>query len=88
MRIKLDVIEFHLLRPIVRGLAKLKIPPIIGSALLLLSIVGLIGYGAFFLAAPVVFWAAPPLFSGARTAIERGLKLGQTCAGWRGSPWH
>src|SRR4030095_17193633 len=29
----------YLLRPIVRGLAKLKIPPLIGGALLLLSIV-------------------------------------------------
>ena len=46
----------YLLRPIVRGIAKLKIPPIIGSALLLLSLVGLVGYAASFLAAPVAGW--------------------------------
>jgi hypothetical protein len=42
----------------------------------------------FFLAAPLVFLAAPPVFSAARAAIERGMKLGQTCVGWKGSPWH
>ena len=46
----------YLLRPIVRGLAKLKIHPLIGSALLLLSLVGGIGYGASFLAAPAAGW--------------------------------
>jgi predicted PurR-regulated permease PerM len=54
--IVLALLLSYLLRPIVRGLAKMKIPPIIGSALLLLSIVGLIGYGTFFLATPAASW--------------------------------
>jgi predicted PurR-regulated permease PerM len=54
--IVLALLLSYLLRPIVRGIAQLKIPPIIGSALLLLSLVGLIGYGASFLAAPAAGW--------------------------------
>ncbi|MEO6970723.1 MAG: AI-2E family transporter [Chthoniobacterales bacterium] len=46
----------YLLRPIVRGLAKIKIPPLIGSALLLLSLVGAIGYGVSLLATPAAGW--------------------------------
>ncbi|MEO7166265.1 MAG: AI-2E family transporter [Chthoniobacterales bacterium] len=46
----------YLLRPIVRALAKVKIHPLLGSALLLLSLVGAIGYGASFLAAPASGW--------------------------------
>jgi len=46
----------YLLRPIVRGLAKIKIPPLIGSALLLLWLVGAIGYGVSLLAAPAAGW--------------------------------
>jgi predicted PurR-regulated permease PerM len=46
----------YLLRPIVRGLAALKIPPVIGSALVLLSLASALGYGASFLAAPVGGW--------------------------------
>jgi predicted PurR-regulated permease PerM len=54
--IVLALLLSYLLRPIVRGLAKLKITPIIGSALLLLSIVGLIGYGTSFLAMQAASW--------------------------------
>jgi predicted PurR-regulated permease PerM len=46
----------YLLRPIVRGFAKIKIPPLIGSALTLLSLAGTIGYGASFLALPAADW--------------------------------
>ena len=46
----------YLLRPIVRGLARLKIPPLIGGALLLISLVAALGYGASFLAAPAASW--------------------------------
>ncbi len=46
----------YLLRPIVRALAKVKIHPLLGSALLLISLVGAIGYGASFLAAPASGW--------------------------------
>jgi predicted PurR-regulated permease PerM len=54
--IVLALLLSYLLRPIVRGIAKLKIPPIIGSALLLISLVGLLAYGASFLAAPAAGW--------------------------------
>ena len=46
----------YLLRPIVRGLAEMRIPPSIGSALLLLSLIGAAGYSFSFLAAPAAGW--------------------------------
>ena len=46
----------YLLRPIVRGLARIKIPPLVGAALLLLTLVGALGYGASFLTAPAAGW--------------------------------
>jgi len=46
----------YLLRPIVRFLAKIKIPSFIGSALILLSVVLMIGYAISVLAAPVAGW--------------------------------
>ncbi len=46
----------YLLRPVVRILAKAKIPPLIGAALLLISLVGLMSYGISFLAAPAAGW--------------------------------
>ena len=46
----------YLLRPIVRVLAKLKIPPLVGSALVLLSLIALISYAASLLAAPAASW--------------------------------
>src|SRR5689334_20854186 len=46
----------YLLRPIVRFLARIKIPPIIGAALLLLSLVATIAYAFSLLAAPAAGW--------------------------------
>jgi predicted PurR-regulated permease PerM len=46
----------YLLRPIVRFLAKAKIPPIIGAALLLLTLAATIAYGFSLLAAPAAGW--------------------------------
>lgn len=46
----------YLLRPIVRVLAKLKIPPLIGSALVLLSLMALLSYGLSLLATPAAGW--------------------------------
>ena len=46
----------YLLRPIVRFLTKIKIPPFIGSALILLSVVLMIGYAISVLAAPAAGW--------------------------------
>ncbi len=54
--IVLALLLSYLLRPIVRGLARLRISSHIGSALLLLSLVGGIGYAASFLAAPAAGW--------------------------------
>ncbi len=54
--IVLALLLSYLLRPIVRVLAKAKIPLLIGSALVLLSLVGLFGYGVSFLAAPAAGW--------------------------------
>lgn len=54
--IVLALLLSYLLRPIVRALARLRISSHIGSALLLLSLVGGIGYAASFLAAPAAGW--------------------------------
>ena len=48
----------YLLRPIVRGLARLKIPLPVSSALLLIGFFGLIGYGISTLATPTAGWLA------------------------------
>ncbi|MDQ3199912.1 MAG: AI-2E family transporter [Verrucomicrobiota bacterium] len=54
--IVLALLLSYLLRPIIRALARLKIPPLLGAALVLLSLVGGIGYGISFLAAPASGW--------------------------------
>jgi predicted PurR-regulated permease PerM len=46
----------YLLRPIVRGLAQLKVPLSVGAALLLIGFFGLVGYGISALATPTVEW--------------------------------
>ena len=53
----------YLLRPIVRILGKARIPPLIGAALLLVSLVGLTSYGISFLAAPAASWLAKAPYS-------------------------
>ncbi len=54
--IVLALLLSYLLRPIVRGLARAKIPSVLGAAILLLSLVGMFGYGVSFLAAPAAGW--------------------------------
>ncbi|MEO8440304.1 MAG: AI-2E family transporter [Spartobacteria bacterium] len=54
--IVLALLLSYLMRPVVRTMAKIKIPPLLGAALLLLSLVGLIGYGVSLLAAPAAGW--------------------------------
>lgn len=46
----------YLLRPIVRGLAKIRISTHIGAALLLLSLIGVFAYSLSFLVAPAAGW--------------------------------
>src|SRR5437588_4899239 len=45
-----------LLRPIVRGLARLKIPLPVGAAFILIGLLALVGYGISALATPAVAW--------------------------------
>jgi predicted PurR-regulated permease PerM len=46
----------YLLRPIVRGLARLKIPLPVGAAFILIGLLALIGYGISALATPAAAW--------------------------------
>lgn len=48
----------YLLRPIVRGLARFKIPPLLGSALILLALLSAVTVGISALAAPASGWLA------------------------------
>jgi predicted PurR-regulated permease PerM len=54
--IVLALLLSYLLRPIVRALVKVKINPLVGAALLLLTLVGSVGYGVSFLAVPAAGW--------------------------------
>jgi predicted PurR-regulated permease PerM len=54
--IVLALLLSYLLRPIVRGLAGLKIPLSMGAALLLIGFFGLVGYGISVLATPTAEW--------------------------------
>ena len=54
--IVLALLLSYLLRPIVRGLAKLKIPLVVSAAVILIGLLVLVGYGISVLAAPTVAW--------------------------------
>jgi predicted PurR-regulated permease PerM len=54
--IVLAVLLSYLLRPIVRAISKAKIPPILGSALVLIGAVAVLAYGLSFLAGPAAGW--------------------------------
>src|SRR5215510_235061 len=54
--IVLALLLSYLLRPIVRGLAQLKIPLAVGAAFILIGLLALVGYGMSALAAPAVAW--------------------------------
>jgi predicted PurR-regulated permease PerM len=54
--IVLALLLSYLLRPIVRGLAQIKIPLPVSAALLLIGFFGLIGYGISVLATPTAEW--------------------------------
>jgi predicted PurR-regulated permease PerM len=54
--IVLALLLSYLLRPVVRGLARLHVPTPVGAAIILLTFVGLIGYAVSFLAAPAAGW--------------------------------
>lgn len=46
----------YLFRPIVRALAKVKIPPVLGAAVVLLSLLALLGYAVSTIATPLAGW--------------------------------
>ena len=54
--IVLALLLSYLLRPIVRGLAKFKIPLAVGAAFILIGLFALVGYGISALATPAVGW--------------------------------
>lgn len=54
--IVLALLLSYLLRPIVRGLTRLRIPTGIGAAIILLSLIAAFGYGMSFLATPAADW--------------------------------
>ena len=54
--IVLALLLSYLLRPIVRGLGKLKIPVAVSAAVILIGLLVLVGYGISALAAPTVAW--------------------------------
>jgi predicted PurR-regulated permease PerM len=54
--IVLALLLSYLLRPIVRGLARLKIPPPVGAALILIGLLAVVGSGISALATPTVTW--------------------------------
>src|SRR5207247_4070049 len=54
--IVLALLLSYLLRPIVRGLARLKIPLPVSTAFILIGLLALVGYGISALAAPTVAW--------------------------------
>ncbi len=54
--IVLALLLSYLFKPALRGLAKLKIHPALGAAILMFGIIGGVGYGISFLAPPVAGW--------------------------------
>jgi len=61
----------YLLVPLVRGLAKLRIPPLLGAALVLLALIGTIGYGVSRLSEPVGSRRRPTACSSSRESCSR-----------------
>ena len=53
----------YLLRPIVRAYRLIRIPPPVGSAITLITLVGVVGYGLSFLAAPAAGWVEKAPYS-------------------------
>ena len=51
--IVLAVLLSYLFRPIVRALARIKVPPVISAAVILAALLALIGYGVSSLMAPI-----------------------------------
>src|SRR5438270_8969231 len=52
----LSLLLSYLLRPVIRAMARVKIIPPIGAALVLISLIAILGYGMSALATPVAGW--------------------------------
>jgi predicted PurR-regulated permease PerM len=52
----LAVMLSYLLRPVIRALARMKVPPSVSSAVVLITLLATIGYGISYLAAPAAGW--------------------------------
>ena len=61
--IVLSLLLMYLLRPVVRFLGKLKLKPPLASAIVLLSLVGVIGWSVSLLAAPAASWVEKAPYS-------------------------
>jgi predicted PurR-regulated permease PerM len=59
----LALLVSYLLRPVVRAMARAHISPLLGAALILLSVVATIGYGIYSLATPAAGWLAGAPYS-------------------------
>ena len=61
-----------LLRPLVRGLARLRIPEALGAALVMLAVLGTAGYGVYRLSSPAIDWMerAPRTFRSVAAKLE------------------
>ena len=73
--IVLAVLLSYLFRPIVRALARIKVPPIISAAVILAALLALIGYVPGFLAA-IGLYAAARKWGGIPTGMTFGIALG------------
>lgn len=62
-----------LLRPIVKGFSRIRVPAPASATLIVLSVLGLAGAGVFLLAQPVQDWVshAPETFAAAQTKLEK-----------------
>ncbi len=54
--IVLALLLSYLFKPLLRALGKLGIPPALGAAILMVGLIGTLGYGVSFLATPVSGW--------------------------------
>lgn len=71
--VALALVFAALLRPLVRGLARVRIPPPVGATLIVLGLLGLLGTGVFLLSQPVQDWVqnAPKTLAAARTKFDK-----------------
>jgi predicted PurR-regulated permease PerM len=70
--VTLALLFTFLLRPVIRGLKKIKIPETVGSAIVLLALIGSVGYGAGQLSGPAREWIerAPDTLHSIQTKVK------------------